>query len=147
MLYIFFSPDLFFIYKRKNRRFIITDNIIIIIIYYTFDITELLCFYIERVKGHDNEADFLGFFQKLVPHRSLTLAFEPFRFWLRIRRDIRNRKTTPGISDLTSQSRWLAESESRLFNVLKKTRRVGESFITGKHTYFFTSLFRESSIV
>ncbi len=39
-------------------------------------------------KGHGNEADFLGFLQKLVPHRSLTLPFEPFRFWLRIRRDI-----------------------------------------------------------
>jgi hypothetical protein len=27
--------------------------------------------------------------------RSLTLAFEQFRFWLRIRGDIRNRKSTP----------------------------------------------------
>jgi hypothetical protein len=26
------------------------------------------------LKGHGNEADFLGFLQKLVPHRSLTLA-------------------------------------------------------------------------
>ncbi len=41
------------------------------------------------LKGHGNETDFLGFLQKLVPHRSLTLPFEPFRFWLRIR-DIRN---------------------------------------------------------
>jgi hypothetical protein len=45
------------------------------------------------LKGHGNEADFLGFLQKLVPHRSLTLPFEPFRFWLRIRGDIRNKKT------------------------------------------------------
>jgi hypothetical protein len=30
----------------------------------------------------------------LGPHRSHTLPFEPFRFWLRIRGDIRNRKTT-----------------------------------------------------
>jgi hypothetical protein len=30
--------------------------------------------------GHGNEADFLGFLHKLVPHRSLTLPFEPFRF-------------------------------------------------------------------
>jgi hypothetical protein len=37
------------------------------------------------LKGHGNEADFLGFLQKLGPHRSLTLPFEPFRFWLRIR--------------------------------------------------------------
>ncbi len=45
------------------------------------------------LKGHGNEADFLGVLQKLVPQRSLTLPFEPFRFWLRNRRDIRNRKT------------------------------------------------------
>jgi hypothetical protein len=80
------------------------------------------------LKGHGNEADFLGFLQKLVPHRSLTLLFEPFRFWLRIRRDIRNRKTTAR----------LAESGSRLLNVSKEnlasprvgdssTRQVGES--------------------
>jgi hypothetical protein len=59
------------------------------------------------LKGHGNEADFLGFFQKLVPYRSLTLPFEPFRFWLRIRGDIRNRKTTP----------HLAESANRFLNV------------------------------
>ncbi len=28
------------------------------------------------VKGHGNEADFLGFLQKLVPHESLTLPFK-----------------------------------------------------------------------
>ncbi len=37
----------------------------------------------KSLKGHGNEADFLGFLQKLVPHRSLTLPFEPFRFWSR----------------------------------------------------------------
>jgi hypothetical protein len=47
------------------------------------------------LKGHGNEADFLGFLQKLVPHRSLTLPFEPFRFRLRICRDIHIQKTTP----------------------------------------------------
>ncbi len=31
------------------------------------------------LKGHSNEADFLGFLHKLVPHRSLTLPFEQFR--------------------------------------------------------------------
>ncbi len=31
-----------------------------------------------KLKGHGNEANFLGFLQKLVPHRSLTLPFEPF---------------------------------------------------------------------
>ncbi len=46
------------------------------------------------VKGHGNEADFLGVLQKSVWHRFLTLNFEPFRFGLRIRGDIHNRKTT-----------------------------------------------------
>ncbi len=46
------------------------------------------------LKGHGNEADFLGFLQKSVPHESLTLPFVPFRVWIRIRKDIRNRKTT-----------------------------------------------------
>ncbi len=41
------------------------------------------------LKGHGNEADFLGFLQKLVPHESLTLPFEPFQFLLRIHGDIR----------------------------------------------------------
>ena len=58
---------------------------------------------IQTLKGHGNEADFLGFLQKLVPHRSLTLPFEPFRFWLRIRGDIRNRKTTPRVGDSASR--------------------------------------------
>jgi hypothetical protein len=52
----------------------------------------------KSLKGHGNDADFLGFLQKLVPHRSLTLPFEPFRFWLRIRGDIRNRKRLPDSS-------------------------------------------------
>ncbi len=51
------------------------------------------------LKGHGNEADFLGFLQKSVRHRFLTLHFEPFRFGLRIRGDIRNRKTTPRLPD------------------------------------------------
>jgi hypothetical protein len=47
------------------------------------------------LKGHGNEADFLEFLHKPVRHRSITLRFEPFRFWLRIRGDIRYRKTIP----------------------------------------------------
>ncbi len=46
------------------------------------------------LKGHGIEADFLGFLNKSVPHESLALLFEPFQFCLRIRGDIRNRKTT-----------------------------------------------------
>ncbi len=92
-------------------------------------------------KGHGNEADFLGFLQKLVPHRSLTLPFEPFRFWLRIRGDIRNRKTTPRLGDSVSRGvcswlfkRKLGESESRRLPdsasqgvANSPTQRVGES--------------------
>ncbi len=55
----------------------------------------------EYVKGQGNEADFLWLLQKLVPHRSLTLPFEPFRFWLRIRGDIRNRKPTRRVGEST----------------------------------------------
>ncbi len=72
-----------------------------------------------NLKGHGSEADFLGFFQKLVPHRSLTLPFEPFRFWLRIRGDIRNRKTTPRLGESAtlrlgeSGRRRLSDSASR----------------------------------
>jgi hypothetical protein len=57
-----------------------------------------------RLKGHGNEADFLGFLHKSVRHRSLTLHFEPFQFWLRIRSirgDIRNRKTTRRVGEST----------------------------------------------
>ncbi len=67
------------------------------------------------LKGHDNEADFLGFLQKLVPHRSLTLPFEPFRFLLQRRGDILNRKTTPRLGE--SATLRLGESGSRLLNV------------------------------
>ncbi len=47
------------------------------------------------LKGHGNEADFLGVLQNFFPHESLTLPFGPFQFWLRIRGDIRIRKMTP----------------------------------------------------
>ncbi len=46
------------------------------------------------LKGHGNGADFLGFLNKSIPHEYLALLFEPFRFCLRIRGDIRNRKAT-----------------------------------------------------
>ncbi len=51
------------------------------------------------LKGHGNEADFLGFLQKSVRHRFCTLHLKPFRFGLRVRRDIRNRKTTPRLAE------------------------------------------------
>jgi hypothetical protein len=58
-------------------------------------------------KGHGNEADFPGFLQKSVRHRFLTLHFEQFRFGLRIRRDIRNRKTTPRLAESGSRQECL----------------------------------------
>jgi hypothetical protein len=45
------------------------------------------------LKGHGNEADFLGFLHKPVRHRSLTLRFEPFHL-LQIFGDIHNKKKT-----------------------------------------------------
>jgi hypothetical protein len=73
------------------------------------------------LKGHGNEADFLEFLQKLVPYRFLTLPFQPFRIWLRIRGDIRNRKTTPRLEEsatLQLDGRGVGDSP---------TRRVEES--------------------
>ncbi len=76
------------------------------------------------VYKHGNEADFLGFLQKSVPHESLALPFEPFRFWFRIRKDIHNLKTTPRLPE--SASRRLSESESR-GSANSPTWRVWES--------------------
>jgi hypothetical protein len=72
------------------------------------------------LKGHGNEADFLGFLQKLGSHRSLTLPFEPLRFWLRFRGDIRNRKMTPRLGE--SANRRLSESAFECLN-----GKIGES--------------------
>jgi hypothetical protein len=98
------------------------------------------------LKGHGNEADFLEFLQKLVRHRSLTLPFKLFRFWLRIRGDIRNQKTTPrlasrGVGDSPprrvgesvtlrlgeSGSRRLPDSVSRRVGFCMFKRKLGES--------------------
>jgi hypothetical protein len=73
-------------------------------------------FNIKHLKGHGNEADFLGILQKSVPHESLILPFEPFRFRLQIRGDIRNRvgesaNERPCVCE--SVSRRLPDSSSR----------------------------------
>jgi hypothetical protein len=77
------------------------------------------------LKGHGNEVDFLGFLQKLVPHRSLTLTFEPFRFWLQIRGDIRNQKTTPQLGK--SGSRRVGQLAFECLKENSPSRRVGDS--------------------
>ncbi len=79
------------------------------------------------LKGHGNEADFLGFLQKLGPHRSLTLPFEPFRFWLQIRGDIRNRKTTPRLGESGSQRLTDSPNRGVGFWMFKKKTRESES--------------------
>ncbi len=61
------------------------------------------CTGIIELKGHGNEVDFLWIFNKPVRHRSLTLRFEPFLFWLRIRGYIRNQKTTPRLTESGSR--------------------------------------------
>ncbi len=77
-------------------------------------------------EGHDNEADFLGFLQKLVPHRSLTLPFQPLHFWLQIHRDIRNQKRLPTQQVNESGSQRLSVSASRVVTDFP-TQKVGES--------------------
>ncbi len=81
---------------------------------------------VSNLKGHGNEADFLGFLQKLVPHRSLTLPFKPFWFWLRIRGDFAIEKRlgdSPTRRVGESLTLRLAESGSRLPDWA--SRRVG----------------------
>jgi hypothetical protein len=72
------------------------------------------------LKGTWQWGGFSGVLQKLVPHRSLTLPFEPFQFRLQIRGDIRNWKTTRRVGKLAgnSTSRRVVDSP---------TRWVGES--------------------
>jgi hypothetical protein len=55
------------------------------------------------LKGHGNEADFLGFLQKLGPHRSLTLPFEPLAFGFEFAE----------ISVIEKRGRRLSDSASR----------------------------------
>ncbi len=87
-----------------------------------------------HLKGHSNEADFLGFLQKLVPHESLTLPFEPFQFLLQIRGDIRIQKTTPSYhrygESADSPHHWYAESPTpRITDT--GSRRLPASLICG----------------
>jgi hypothetical protein len=70
---------------------------------------------------------FLGFLQKLVPHRSLTLHFKPFRFWLRIHGDIRNRKMTPRLGESATLRLGESAFECLKENSASPTRRLGES--------------------
>jgi hypothetical protein len=93
------------------------------------------------LKGHGNEADFLGFLQKLGPHRSLTLSsrsafgFEFAEIFVIEKRlpDSASRRLSDSASRRVAfecLKEKLGESESRLLNVQKKnwaSRRVGDS--------------------
>ncbi len=80
-----------------------------------------------RIKGTWQWGGFSVFLQKLVPHESFTLPFEPFRFWLRICGDIHIRKTTPRYHRYwESPTPHIVESESRLLRVSPK-RKVDDS--------------------
>jgi hypothetical protein len=77
------------------------------------------------LKGHGNEADFLGFLQKLGPHRSLTLPFEPSPIGFEFAEIFVIEKQLPdsvnrGVSD--SPTRRVGESA---FECLKE--KLGES--------------------
>ncbi len=66
------------------------------------------------LKGHGNEADFLGFLQKLVPHRSLTLPFKPFQFGFEF-------------AEIFVIEKRLPDSPSRRVGFWKFKRKFGES--------------------
>jgi hypothetical protein len=55
------------------------------------------------LKGHGNEPVFSMFLLESLWHRSLTLSFKPFRFWLQILGDIHIGKLTPRIGESGSQ--------------------------------------------
>jgi hypothetical protein len=92
---------------------------------------------------------------EIVP-RSVTLHFEPFRFWLQIRGDIRNRKTSRGVGDTPI---WQVEESPTLSlaefsfqhskaDSLTPSRRVGESqtprvgeFQTPRLVFHITNIF------
>jgi hypothetical protein len=85
-----------------------------------------------KLKGHGNEADILGFLQNLVHHRSLTLPFATFQFWLRIRGDICNRRLGE------SATLWLGDSGSRWvdYEYLRKFEaKIGTTRHVEKGTY------------
>jgi hypothetical protein len=65
--------------------------------------THLFCGFALPLKGHGNEPVFPTFLHKPVRHGFLTIPIEPFRFWLQILGDIRNRKTTPSIGESGSR--------------------------------------------
>jgi hypothetical protein len=82
--------------------------------------------YLRALKGHGNEADFLGFLQKLVPHESLTLPFGRSDFGFEFAETSIFEKRLPAITDTgsyrlsVSLSRGVANTKSRLLNFLKE---------------------------
>ncbi len=77
------------------------------------------CMCFNFLKGHGNKADFPRFLHKSVWHWPLTLHFQPFWFWLQIRGDICNRKTTRRQSGVVSSPSCYGESGSSYSNFFK----------------------------
>ncbi len=94
-------------------------------------------------------------FALIVRHRSLTLHFEPFRFWLRILGDILIRKRTPRLNDTVvgdSLYQRYAESATLRLNDMG-SRRLSASLIRGvddspHHRYreLVLNFFKEDSL-
>ncbi len=61
----------------------------------------------KALKGHGNEPVLPMFLHKSLWPRSLTLAFKPFRFWLRILGDIRFQNRLPAsVSRGVDKTAW-----------------------------------------
>ena len=74
------------------------------VVLYNQNFATIFCYI--HLKGHSNAMDFSSFWYKSVRHRSLTHMLSPFRFWLWIRGDIHNRKSTPRIGDCAESARY-----------------------------------------
>ncbi len=86
---------------------------------------------VKKLKGHGNEAEFLGFLQKLVPHRSLTLPFEPFQFWLRIRHwFIKSLKKLVSIGNLVDSPTRRSGSRFSITNISENSKLKSERLET-----------------
>ncbi len=85
------------------------------------------------LKRHGNEAGFLGFLKKLVPHRSLTIPFELFRLWLQIRNRRLSESASRGVADsLTRRVRkslwWVGELLFKFFKIYPHFKRLNQPF-------------------
>jgi hypothetical protein len=84
-----------------------------------------ICIYIS-LKGHGNEADFLGFLQKLVPHWSLQYLSSHAAFGFELAEIFVIEKQLPDSATLDLGSRQLPDSPSRRVGFWMYKRKLGE---------------------